>query len=198
MIEIEKKFSLSSKQLTLLLQNSKFLKEIVFTDTYFDTKNYSLTRQDKWLRIRNDKPELKIPLMDTDGKNEIDQYREVDEEHDIRNILQVKSKGNLLDDLQLNGYIPIANFTTTRNKYMKEGFGIDIDSLDFGFNIVEIELMVDDKAQIQEAVERILAFAAKHNLSTDYVRGKVIEYAKRYNPELYQAIKDSGLRINEK
>jgi len=74
MIEVEKKFLLNTKQISKLVELASFIREVTFTDTYFDTKKYDFTLQDQWLRLRNDKYQLKVPLS-LNNNRLVDQYR---------------------------------------------------------------------------------------------------------------------------
>ena len=83
--------------------------------------------------------------------------------------------------------------TTTRRKYKDGQFVIDLDEIDFGYNIGEIELLVNDKSAMEEAVAQILDFANKKGLVIAPVRGKVIEYIKRNNINHYRALEEAGI-----
>jgi hypothetical protein len=48
--------------------------------------------------------------------------------------------------------------------------------------------MVNDKFEIESAIEKIMGFAKAQNLTIAPVRGKVIEYLKRVKPNHYQAL----------
>ena len=190
MIEVEKKFILNEQDKERLTKEAQFLNERVFTDTYYDTEIFSLTTKDKWLRSREGRFELKLPLHK--GVDRLaDQYDELEDEQKIRKALNLPSNGNLADDLAKAGYFPFCTCKTTRRKYKKEQFIIDIDIVnfqDFIYNIVEIEMMVKEKSEIEKAIEKIMYFAKSQNLTIAPVRGKVIEYLKRTKPNHYQAL----------
>lgn len=195
MIEVEKKFILSRQDEERLTKDSQFINERVFTDIYYDTENFSLTSKDKWLRFRDGKFELKLPLHN--GSDRLaDQYEELEDEHKIREILNLSSNENFADDLAMDGYLPFCACKTTRKKYKRGLFIIDIDSVDFQnftYSIGEIELMVNEKSQIESAIEKIMAFVKKQNLTIAPVRGKVIEYLKRIKPNHYQTLVQAGV-----
>lgn len=190
MIEVEKKIILNEQDKERLTKDAEFLNERVFTDIYYDTEIFSLTSNDKWLRSREGKFELKLPLHD--GVERLaDQYDELEDEQKIRVALNLPSNGNLADDLAKAGYSPFCTCKTMRRKYKKEPFIIDLDVVDFQdftYNIGEIELMVNDKSEIEGAIEKIMKFAKAQNLTIAPVRGKVIEYLKRVRPNHYQAL----------
>lgn len=48
--------------------------------------------------------------------------------------------------------------------------------------------MVNDKSEIESAIEQIMDFAKSHNLTIAPVREKVTEYLKRAKPNHYQAL----------
>lgn len=190
MIEVEKKFILNKQDKERLTKDAQFLNERVFTDIYYDTEIFSLTSKDKWLRSREGRFELKLPLHDG-AERLADQYDELEDEQKIKKSLNLPSDGNLADDLAKAGYSPFCTCKTTRRKYKKEPFIIDLDIVDFQdfiYNIGEIELMVKDKSEIEGAIEKIMTFAKEQKLTIAPVRGKVIEYLKRAKLDHYQAL----------
>ena len=190
MIEVEKKFILNEQDKERLIKNAQFLNERAFTDIYYDTEIFSLTANDKWLRSRDGRFELKLPLHK--GANRLaDQYDELEDEQKIRGALNLPSSGNFANDLAKVGYSPFCTCKTTRRKYKKEPFIIDLDTVDFQdfiYSIGEIELMVNDKSEVESAIEKIMDFAKSQNLTIAPVRGKVIEYLKRTKANHYQAL----------
>ena len=190
MIEVEKKFILNEQDKERLTKEAQFLNERVFTDTYYDTEIFSLTTKDKWLRSREGRFELKLPLHK--GVDRLaEKYDELEDEQKIRKALNLPSNGNLADDLTKAGYFPFCTCKTTRRKYKKEQFIIDLDIVnfqDFIYNIGEIEMMVNEKSEIEKAIEKIMDFAKSQNLTIAPVRGKVIEYLKRTKPNHYQVL----------
>lgn len=195
MIEVEKKFILNEQDKERLTKDAQFLTEHVFTDIYYDTENFSLTSCDQWLRSRDGRFELKLPLHD--GADRLaDQYNELENEQKIRAALHLSANGNFADDLAKAGYAPFCVCKTTRRKYKKEPFIIDLDAVNFGdftYAIGEIELMVNDKSEIEGAIEKIMTFAEEQDLKIAPVRGKVIEYLKRIKPNHYQALVQAGV-----
>src|SRR3989338_2081719 len=190
MIEVEKKFILNEHDKERLTKDAEFLNERVFTDIYYDTEIFSLTTNNKWLRSREGRFELKLPLHE--GVDRLaDQYDELEDEQKIREALNLPSSGNFADDLAKVGYSPFCTCKTKRRKYKKEPFIIDLDTVDFQdfiYSIGEIELMVNDKSEVESAIEKIMDFAKSQNLTIAPVRGKVIEYLKRTKANHYQAL----------
>ena len=83
-----------------------------------------------------------------------------------------------------------------RKKYKRGPFIIDLDIVDFQdfiYNIGEIELLINDKSDIENAIEKIMLFAKEKNLTIAPVRGKVVEYLKRIKPDHYQALVYAGV-----
>ncbi len=193
MIEVEKKFELDEDSQAKLLAGTSFVSEKTFTDTYFDTKDFSLTTKDIWLRDRGGRFELKIPLNDAWDKRVSDQYRELETNAEIAEFLGFPRDTAIEEILRVSGYMPFASITTTRRKYQKDKFIIDIDVLDFGYQIAEIELMVERESDIPMAVGEIIAFASLYGLRLGYVRGKVIEYIRRNNLEHLRALVAAGV-----
>ena len=190
MIEVEKKFILNKQDKERLTKRAEFLNERVFADIYYDTNNFSLTSKDKWLRSREARFELKLPLH-KGAERSADQYDELEDEQKIREALNLPLNGSFADDLTKAGYVPFCICKTTRRKYKKGLFIIDLDIVDFQdftYNIGEIELMVSDKSEIEGAIEKIMNFAKEQNLTIAPVRGKVIEYLKRAKPNHYHAL----------
>jgi len=122
-----------------------------------------------------------------------DQYRELDVDSDILAYFgarDISVKGFLVE----KGYIPFCKITTSRKKYKKEDFVIDLDVMDFGYTLAEIEFMTDDESKIQEATNAIIAFAERHTIAPNKeipIRGKVVEFLRIKNPAHFQALIDA-------
>jgi thiamine-triphosphatase len=194
MIEVEKKFILTEKQEKALIEGAEFLGEKKFTDIYYDDENFSLTTNDLWLRARDGRFELKIPMDRLAEKRITDQYRELETDSDILRYFKAEPNEILADFLPKKGYEPFCKLVTTRRKYKKDEFSIDLDSVDFGYTIAEVEYMVKSEEKLKEAEDNIMVFAKKHNIISAGVRyGKLIEYLKRNNPKHFQAIIDAKI-----
>jgi len=161
MIEVEKKFIPTSEEIERVIQGADLLEEETHTNVYYDTENYELTTKVRWLRNRGGKFELKIPLnWKPNNHGVIVQFEELEDDDEIRKFFGISSQANTLEeDLNANGYKPFASITTTRKKYKKGELFFVIDSTNFDFTILEIELMVDSESEIKKAEEKILAFA---------------------------------------
>lgn len=192
MIEVEKSFSLTKEQENNLVKGAEFLGEKRLTDIYYDDLFYTLTTKDMWLRKRDRSFELKLPINKPNEERTSDQYEELDNSQDILEYFNVHSNESLEDFLSAKNYAPFCTIITTRKKYVKDGFNIDLDVTDFGYINAEIELMVSDKLKIEKATNNIIRFAENHNIVSDVrIWGKVIEYVRRNNPEHFQALLDA-------
>ena len=195
MIEIEKKFALTKENSDKLIKDAAFLSERVFTDTYYDNDKYELTTKDTWLRMREGKFELKIPLKENKERI-VDQYTEIEDENEIRKALKIPKEKELTEDLQKAGYKEFCTCKTTRRKYKKETFTIDLDMVEYDgytYHIGEIELMAENETQAKEALNKIIAFAKKHKISFMPVRGKVVEFLRLNNQDHYKALVKAGV-----
>jgi adenylate cyclase class IV len=193
MIEVEKKFILTDEQEKSLVSGAEFLGEKTFADVYYDDADFSLTRKDLWLRSRAGRFELKIPLNESIETRISDQYRELESDEEILNYFGV-SGSNLNEFLASKRFEPFCEITTIRKKYKKEGFNMDLDVMDFGYKLAEIEFMTDDNSSLREATASIIAFAKRHDIKTEEcVKGKVLKYLELKSPAHLQALIDAGV-----
>ena len=220
--EIERKFRLSSRVRTQLLKRSTVeRKRIEFTDKYFDTNSFSLTRKDCWLRRRDAIWELKSSNTNIDSANQalvgIDYYRESRDWSTISAITQMATGVNLKEPfpldpndaeswLQENGVFLFANVKTSRERHqVKLSKGqqvrLDLDSVIFlsterdvelsRYDIGEIELI--DTGGNMSASEAIKEAFTELGIDSEPVRGKLLELLFRHRPAHYEALRESGL-----
>lgn len=196
MIEIEKKFIPTEKIQEFLKTDAVFKATEKFTDIYYDTNDYHLALQDVWLRKRGNVYELKETKIR--GKNDklARTANETVGDAQIASYLGIDIITSLQDALVNAGYIPFASITTTRSTYTIEGFTIVLDDTDYGYQIGEIELLTDDIAHQGACEERILAFMQSRNIPAVYVRGKVPEYLRRTNSDLFMHLVNAGVYRN--
>lgn len=195
MFEVEQKFILSAEDSGHLTAGAEFLGEKKFTDTYYDTAQYTLTKNDIWLRKRGAEFDLKLPMREMENSF-TQQYQEIEGEDKIREIFAVAPVGSFEEDIGALDYAPFCVCVTTRKKFKKGIFNIDLDTVEYGdfvYNIGEIELMVSEKKEIPEATKKIEIFARKNKLKLERVRGKVLEYLLRKKPEHYRALVEAGV-----
>ena len=199
MIEIEKKFIINEVTKARLLERAEFLSEKTIYDEYFDTEDFSLTKKDWWLRSRNGQFELKI--ADHEGINRlVDSYKEIEDETEIKKILNFPVERNLKELLSEQKYFVFCAFTTIRKKYQKEGFGLDLDiatAPNFSFEVAEIELMVNDQSEAKDAIDKILDFADHMGLEKKRVQGKVSAFLKLLKPNHFKALVDAGVLMED-
>lgn len=194
MIEVEKKFRLLPGDEERLLVGATFLKEVTQRDLYFDRADFLLTTKDWWLRDRNGVFELKIPMNNAAvDQRQADQYRELDTDEAIRSALGLPPGSSIRATLEQSGFTVFAPIVTQRRKYQREAFIIDLDVMDFGYQIAEIELLVEKETEMKAAMEAILLFARQQQLTTAPVRGKVIEYIQRFRPEHFSRLVQAGV-----
>ena len=195
MVEVEVKFKLTEAEQQKLIENAQFIEEYEFTDVYYDTSDYALSTNDIWLRTRNGKYILKMPLPTTshilkEQKNS--PKKEIEDLNEIATALKLGLKYPLIEEnLFEAGIIPLYEFRNIRKKYTKEGFIIDFDTAifeDFIYQTCEIELIVDNENEIESAIKKIELFAKKHDIAIAHVEGRLIEYIRRKNPEHYQKL----------
>lgn len=195
MFEVEKKFILNDEQKKNLLEGAEFLSEKTFIDAYYDNEKFSLGLNDMWLRKRQQEFNLKVPMRESQEEM-INKYHEVEGEMAIREIFAIPVVGAFEHDLESFGHKPYCKFKTTRRKYQKEGFIIDLDQADFGdwqYELAEIELLVDSKDKMKESEEKIYEFARHHGLEIKHIDGKLVEFLKRKMPERYAELKNVGV-----
>lgn len=197
MIEVEQKFLLRPGDAERLQADAIFVHEHQMDDTYYDTADCALGRKDQWLRLRDGRWELKVPLHghSNDGVA-MQQYDELEDDASIRKFLNVPGNDILFNDLERAGYASVAQYLTTRRKFKRGAFTIDFDFADFGdstYEIVEVELMVNEQSEMDMAAEQIRQFAKEHGLAIVPVRGKLLEYFKRKRPDVYQTLKTAGV-----
>ncbi|MBT5808642.1 CYTH domain-containing protein [Candidatus Uhrbacteria bacterium] len=193
MIEVEKKYLLNAEQEKKLIEGATFLEEKTNEDVYYDTKELALTTSDNWLRSRNGRFELKRRLHKLGHSLGATAYEEMEDDEQIREFLKLPGSNSLEVDLLSAGYTPFVSIIKQRRSYRRGEFMIDLDICDFGYQIAEIELMIDDDAMRSEALAKINTLADEMNLDTTRVHGKIIEYLYRYNKPHYKALEDAGV-----
>jgi predicted adenylyl cyclase CyaB len=194
MIEVEKKFILTNDQYKKIKDIAEFKEEKTFTDVYYDTDDYQLTSHDVWFRKRDSCFELKLPHPHTHSGNNTNIYDEITDLKEIAQNLGIKDYLNgFASKLISSGYKPFCRITTARRTYLFDNLHIDVDEMDFGYTICEIEKLVRNTREIQQAEREILDFAKSLSLQVTMVYGKVIEYLKRNNPTHFQLLKSNNV-----
>ena len=200
MIEIEKKFILTSEQRRALLKNATPIGSKTIVDTYYDNDTYDLTTKNLWFRSRDGSYELKAPLsFDNSSQVLTNQFHELTDQADIAAKLELSPTHNFDAALALKGITAFMTVTTERTSYRKDGFNIDIDTATydgskFEHAVSEIELMIESETDAERASDKIIAFAKQFDLITDQlILGKVAAYLRVEKPKHFQALTDAGI-----
>ena len=158
-IEVKRKFKVyDDSDIKLVNKGGKLLETEIFEDQYLDDDCYNLTLTDSWLRKRNTTFEFKINSSSVLSGGEI-----LSDEKAIIESLQKmfpktidiglhESLSELLDDL---GFSEFASFQTTRKLYQLDDLTFTLDMTDFGFQVSDIMVIVDNPAKISDAILRI-------------------------------------------
>ena len=215
-IEIEVKFPYTEREEKRIKAICEYKGEKKMKDVYYeDDRNYKMTTQDIWFRQRNDAWECKIDLnlwnkircgdsskaRDNDAHG-FDNYKELDGEKEITDFFlkcgwienNRKHDENFRTFLMRNHITPFGEIYSARSKYSFKELNIDLDSTNFGFNIGEIEIMVENEEQIENAQQKIKEFSTLVSVQFQTrINGKVVEYIRRNRPSHYNALITSGL-----
>ncbi len=199
MYEVEKNFNLTPEEKMRLLSGAKTFGKIFFTDVYYDSPIFDLTKRDIWLRKRGEKFEVKIPAEPSVKvrSRKTKHYLEIETEDEIFRTFSLPDGINLIESIRLAGYTPFCICTTTRRSFGKQDFNIVIDHVtysdaDWSYETSEIELLVSTSEDISEAEDKIMEFAEQHGLKEGDAPSKIIEYLRRNRPEHYRILVESG------
>ena len=202
-IEVERKFQPPSD--TSLLdglvseQGGEKLGEKAFTDTYFDTPDFSLTRRDCWLRRREAQWELKLPVDEVAKRSggERTVFREIEGAAAVNAALQelLPSCGaELAETMAASGAQPFAEFKTARTKWKLGACTIDADVASFGHAVMEIERMCAERSEVAQAEAEIADVASLVGATPlKETGGKLETYIRRYVPDQFQALVEAGI-----
>ena len=202
MIEVEKKLDLTPAEEARLLKGATFVNEKTFTDIYYDTADYVLTREDIWLREREGKWELKVS-RDRSLNRLGDQYEEVTDSAEILARLSLDRVLKLNRALlATHGYRPFVELATTRRKYKKGAYTIDCDLVryagtDMVYRLAEIEAQATDDAHREEVLADLLFFLKKEGIAIRHVRGKITAYMFAHRLEHAKALVAAGVYRKE-
>lgn len=173
MIEVEKKFIPTEENLKILLTDAEFLGEVTNHDIYYDYPDFRFLKGNIAFRKRNGNFELKI--QSGSGIHE--------EIEDLEKIKEYFGTSDLEEFINEN-LISAIEYRTVRKKYKKEDFNLDMDETDFGYQVGEIELMVEKEEDVKIAEEKIQEFASRNNLDLGKGLSKKRAYCKKFNIEL--------------
>lgn len=200
MIEVEKKFLLENPDdERRLLDGAMFMHEGKHRDTYWDNETYTLTTKNKWLRQRDGVWELKNPDgLDAMAKEQLgSRYTEITAERELTTELEISAaigmdpKKSLEENLLAHGYKPFCSFETTRRAYTKNGFTIDIDHVDFGYTVIEIEKLVNESKDVEKIMNDIHQFGKQHGLQIVPLYGKAMQWLQIHNKPHFDAVRQA-------
>ncbi|CAC5396560.1 THTPA [Mytilus coruscus] len=171
-IEVERKFRISSDcRQKLMDMGAVMAKENKFSDKYFDDIRYKMTLSDSWLRQRNGRWEFKIPPRHMSKKDSSPQLLEITSETEImKHLCKLYNYSKSVEDITLDQLMNelsldiFATFTTIRQTYYLPNCTVELDIADFGFEVGEIEVVVNDESRITDAVNIIDEVAKKLEL----------------------------------
>jgi thiamine-triphosphatase len=147
-------------------------------DTYYDTSTSKLSKAGTWVRRRNSLWEAKV-RQGGDFVNS--RFKEFSGAGAVAgHVRQITGMSTSPDDtpkageeLAAFGLVPVAGFTTTRETWLAdEEFRIVRDSMDFGHEVGEVELLAmmekvpsehEKQARLQEMDERIAEFMRRYS-----------------------------------
>jgi adenylate cyclase class IV len=185
MIEVEKKFQPTEDELEALLEGAEFLGEIENYDEHYDYPDFRLFKKGFRLRNRNGKFELKI--KGSDFASGTTNSEEIETEPEILEKLGFGPEAGLADIISAQMEV-FAAWRTKRKKYKKGRFNIDVDKTDFGYNVCEIEVMVEDPQEAERAEREITNLAREAGFPLEKLPTKMREYLKVAKPEIYQEL----------
>ncbi len=184
MIEVEKKFQPTQDQLSRLLKDAILIKEKIMHDIYYDFSDFRLFKMGKKLRKRDSGFELKVSVPTQSGVAVAYEY--VDELEILR-ILKIEGKSSLEDVVQKNMEV-LCDFKTIRKEYVKNDFIIDVDEMNFGVGVTEIELLVESENLIPGAERKILDFAKSVGIEPKELPLKTEMYLQKMKPVIHKLI----------
>jgi adenylate cyclase class IV len=186
MIEVEKKLAPSLNAVERIKSDAIFVSSKTMNDILFDHADFSLIKDDIWLRKRNGKFDLKVS-RDKDRQNRfLDIYDEIEDESKICELLNIKSivEGN---------FIEVANLITKREKYKLGELNIDFDFVtsmhdDFAYHLMEAELMVETETDVQTALEKIKQFMFEYEIPDKSAPAKIMQYFLEKKRHIFDAL----------
>lgn len=141
-IEIEKKYELTDNDYKIIKSKCNFISEKIVIDEYLDTKDYDIFKTWNKVRIRNNKPELKIRQSSKNDK--YSKYIEIDDLEKIK----IELKKMWLKYWNLEKVLKVE---TKREKYEIKynwyNIYIDIDRFKY-WERYEIEITLNDDSWI--------------------------------------------------
>lgn len=213
-VEVERKFAappggLPQLESAVAAAGGRPLGSATLSDCYWDTPDARLARRDVWLRARDSGWELKVPPrgMEDDRRSggERGVFVEVEGLQAVVAALQEQGLVEFITPpptsaafeaaLRAAGLAAFAEFETHRARFaLPNGVSVDADVASFGHSVVELEQMVTDEAEVEEADARIRATAARLGLlPLGGTGGKLETFIRRHRPAHLRALIAAGL-----
>lgn len=183
-IEIEAKMQLTDLagvQEKLRSLGAREVGNILETNTYFDTDGRSLKSTDQGLRIRvertnDDQVDTRITHKGPRAHGKLKSRSETEV-----TVTNARDAANLLGAL---GYLPVLTFEKRRNRWQLDGCQVELDTLPYLGDFIEIEgpsddivLSVRQKLGLDEAplihasyIAMLVSYVHEHHIRTDYIR----------------------------
>jgi adenylate cyclase class IV len=186
MIEVEKKLAPSMESIARIKADAIFISSEMMNDVLFDYADFSLIRNDVWLRRRNDKFDLKISKNMNIPHRFLDVYDEIEGEFEICKTLGIKSIGG-------EDFIEVANLVTKREKYKLANISIDFDFTtsaldDFAYSIMEVELLVKHESDVPAASGKIAHFIDTYAIIDRPAVAKIIQYFREKKRHIFDLL----------
>eukprot|EP00435_Cladocopium_sp_Y103_P034630 s2575_g9.t1 len=222
-LEVEQKFHCTDALLQKLGQLSYVECQNRFTDVYFDTIDFSLTKKDIWLRSRDGHLELKVPhnIQETS----VNLYMEISKHNEIATLLK-SSEIHVPFDQRISsaqlakvGVQPFAEIETcrTRRKIQLDAntteipcsrfaVFVDIDEVKFLEESVQTSENYYVIGEVELDSESVKTLSTTHKIqllrcalktlgitATSPPSGKVEEFLRKYRPTHYEALQVAGI-----
>lgn len=192
-IEVERKFYVSDHALANIAKlSTTTTSTITLNDSYY---RESLALSDRWLRHRNGKWQLKVPLPKPQSKSShTSVYREITGPAVWRELND--------SPIDVNRIVPYATIVTDRKelhaKWQGAHFSIVLDACagprGFRYHLGEIEVLVDHSSKVPEANALIDRVAKSLGIELHHTtEGKLMAFLKQKNPQLYYKLEQRGL-----
>jgi len=162
-------------------------------DTYYDTDACFLTTKGWWLRLRNERWELKCLVPGTQHSIAHD---EVEDEEQIAQRLSLSGELSV-STLALQGIVPFANLYIERETIWRNDFVIVFDKCtadagSFHYEVGEIERKVS-REDVHIAEREIEDLTTQLGIDPTPVRGKVLEYLAKRRTAHYNLLVSAGI-----
>ena len=170
MIEVERKIAADATlKSRMISQGWKQVSCVRLVDSYYDTKDCRLCFEDVWLRYRStnrrESWELKVGPGIASQKHSAASYREITNQRDICDTLKEfiteaegkSSVSQLVSQNVIKSLVRIASTRTSFRVKSHPGITIDIDQIDCGPLIAEVETFAKTEEDVSEARERVYA-----------------------------------------